>query len=285
MSADQVIEEQIENPAPEADEIEIIEAPEPEAEPEKKPFDPRTDKVDFSTPEQQEKFNYMYKQVKQSDTRNQMLTDLLTEQQKQLDELKGRFTQSDEADAEKILLSKIKFARDQGDDDAEIKATDELVKYRAEKIVSEKLNAFKGETVRAEPEVSAPEIEYVESLIGETDLSGKPVRPWLQENHPEFNNALHELGVIAQKYVNDPDSLKKSLADLDTVMKAKLSPPVKPPIQTRTPNPLQGGNLTNNKPKGTIKMTRQEIEIAKKLGLDPKRYAAKRDELNKKGTR
>src|SRR3990167_1125527 len=99
-------------------EIEVInEEKETEAESnteEKKPFDPKTDKVEFNTPEQQEKFNYMYKQTKMSDSRNQMLTDLLQKQQTRLDELEGRFKQTDSADAERILLGKIKQARDSG---------------------------------------------------------------------------------------------------------------------------------------------------------------------------
>lgn len=269
-------------------EIEVIDTPEPEVvelsddvndnpEP-KKPFDPKTDKVEFSTPEQQEKFNYMYKQTKASDSRNQMLTELLQEQQKQLDELKNRFSQTDSAEAERVLLNNIKAARDAGDDEAYDKAQLALVRYEASKIVEQKVNDPKPKTTSLQTEPSVKDAEYVSSLMSETDFEGNPVRPWLVEGHPEFNNALNELEKIAANYVGDPAVLQKSLADLDRVMRIKMTTPKNPQPQTRAPNPLQGGGLTIKTPKGTIKMTRAELEIAKKLGVDPKRYAAKRDE-------
>src|SRR3990167_4544304 len=87
------------------DSIEIIDAPEPEnveLESEAESTPEPTDKkfVEFDTPEQQEKFNDIYKQMKMSDQRNQMLTEFLMEQQKQLEEVKGRFSQTDESEAE-----------------------------------------------------------------------------------------------------------------------------------------------------------------------------------------
>lgn len=243
---------------------------------ETKSFDPKTDKVEFNTPEQQEKFNYMYKQTKMSDARNQMLTNLLTEQQKQLDEVKSRFQQTDSAAAENMLMGKIKQARDSGDDAAEFAAINALVEYKADKKISEKVNFSKPAPAMED----SPDSRYVQGLMQEVDHTGQPVRPWLNENHPEFNNALTTLESIKSKYIGDPYALPKTLAELDQLMKAKMTkePPVSQP-QSRAPNPMQGGNLTNQKQKTTIKMTRQELDIAKKLGVDPKKYAMKRDEL------
>ena len=272
-----VVEETVEIEVTDAEQETPVET-KPEA---KKPFDPKTDKVDFSTPEQQEKFNYMYKQTKMSDARNQMLTDLLQTQQKQLDELKGRFQQTDSADAERILLGKIKNARDSGDDAAEIAAFSELADFKAQKIISEKVNYQK--PVQQQPTADSPEAKYVMGLMQEVDNSGQPVRPWFNENHPEFNNALSALETIKVKYIGDPYALPKSLAELDQHMRSRMTEkPAAPSAQVRAPNPLQGGNLTNVKQKTTIKMTRQELDIAKKLGVDPKNYAAERDSRGRK---
>ena len=283
----QAVEVKSEDIAPH-EEIEIIpepeaqeEAPETEAEQEKE-FNPRTDKVDFSTPEQQEKFNYIYKQVKQSDARNQMLMDMLETATQKIGDLEGRFTQTDEADAKGILVNKIKHARSEGNDEAEISAIEELAEFLAEKKVQKVNKPAVAEVEKFAPQ-KAQETQYIQNLMTETDIRGDLVRPWLNENDPKFYNAINELEKISVKYIGDPFALQKSLADLDIVMTQKKEPPKNPPTQTRAPNPMQGGNLTNHKPKATIKLTKAELDIAKKLGVDPKRYAAKRDEIKQRG--
>lgn len=293
MTTDHQIEQPAEQPAPQTqnnapaeEEIEII-ADAPEAEQEEAPeqakqFDPRTDKVDFSTPEQQEKFNYMYKQVKQSDARNQMLTDLLQTQQRQLDALTQRNTQEDSANAEHLLTNKIIAAREAGDPVAEINAIKELGDFVAEK----KLSKVNKQEAPLSTAGDMRDAIYVQRLMLETGSDGKPTRPWLQETSPEFPNALTALETIATKYAGDPQVLQKSLAELDQYMSKKTPtpPPANHPhANSRAPNPMQGGNLTNQNPRGTIKMTRAELDIAKKLGVDPKKYAARRDALNKGG--
>lgn len=256
---------------------------EAEQEEPKKAFNPRTDKVEFTTPEQQEKFNYMYKQAKQSDARNQMLTDLLQEQQKQLDQLKARFTNTDEADAEKVLMDKIRVARNEGNDEAEFAAINALAEFKAEKKFS-KVNKPADEPAPVAPKYDPKDESYVESYMTETDENGNVMRPWLNENNPEFENVIKQLEIIAHDYIGDPAALQKSLARLDKVMADKKEPPKpKQNTQQRGPNPMAGGNLTNNNPKGTIKMTKKELEIARKLGVTPKNYAATRDRLKERG--
>lgn len=267
------------------DEIEVVEdAVEPAAEEavEQKQFDPKTDKVDFSTPEQQEKFNHVYKQMKMSDARNQMLNDMLQTQQKRLEDLEGRFKNTDAAEAEHMLLQKIKVARDSGDDAAEIAAINELTDFKVDKKLSERAKPQQAQVNYQEVQ----DTNYVASLMQETDSTGNPLRPYLYEGHPDFENSVNMLERISQKYVGDPQAVPKSLAELDHFMKAKMTNTQKPSgPPARTPNPMQGGNLTNVNKKTTIKMTKQELDIARKLGIDPKRYAAKRDEINGRGKR
>lgn len=242
-------------------------------------FDPKTDKVEFNTPEQQKKFDYIYKQTKMSDARNNMLTDLLQKQQEKLDTLEGRFKQTDSADAERMLATKIKQARDSGDDYAEIAATTEMVNFLADKKISERVNKSPQQIPQLPQD--SPEAKYVEAIINEKDTSGQSVRPWFNEQHPEFNNALSTLEEIKYKYAGDPFAIPRALAEVDQIMRARMTTqkPAMPQTPSRAPSPMQGGNLTNVKQKTTIKMTRQELEIARKLGVDPKAYAARRDTI------
>jgi hypothetical protein len=251
-----------------------------------KSFDPKKDKVDFDKPEQQEKFDYIYKQLKMSDKRNAMLTDFLEKQQQKIDDISTRFSQTDEAEAEKVLMNKIRDARDSADDAAYDKAFAELTEFRANRTIEKKIEEKVNGIYKKEAELAHKDARYVANLMEETDNDGNYIRPWLQESNPEFQNALGQLAGIAYKYQDDPDVLQKSLQELDRVMssrKTQTPPNQRTTLQARTPNPMQGTNLTNQKPKGTIKMTRAELSIAQKLGVDPKRYAARRDSEARKG--
>lgn len=256
--------------------IEVTDA-EQEAEtdpqPQAKTFDPKTDKVEFTTPEQQAKFNDQYKQTKMADARNAMLLEMNQKAIQRIEELESRFKQTDSAEAERILLGRVKAARDSGDDAAEIAALNELTDFKVDK----KLSEVKKPAAPALVEDTA-DVQYISGMIEETAPDGSQLRPWMNNDHPDQAVALAALEPIKAKYAGDPYAIPKILQELDQVMKAKMTKPVTPPApQLRAPNPLQGGNLTNVKQKTTIKMTRQELEIAKKLGVDPKRYAAERD--------
>lgn len=277
VQTDQTVTEQ-----PVEQEIEVTDAEQetpPTPKQEAKPFNPRTDRVEFTTPEQQAKFDDVYKQMKMSDARNQMQLELLQKQQAQLDELKNRNLKTDSAEAERLLVSKIKAARDSGDDFAEITATREMVEYLADKKISERVN------VQQQPQpltYESPDVKYVSDVINEVDSNGQFIRPWMHNDHPEQAVALNALETIKGRYAGDPYALPKTLADLDNFMRSRMTQQ-KPPVtsQTRAPNPMQGGNLTNNSQRPTIKMTKAEFDIAKKLGVDPKKYAARRDAINK----
>lgn len=270
------------------EEIEIVDAPSEEAEKDseivqQKTFDPKTDRVDFSTPEQEAKFNHVYKQMKMSDSRNQLLNEMLQKQQQRLDDLETRFKNTDSADAEKMLMNKIRSARDSGDDAAEISALNELVEFKADKKILENSHKVQ-QSQQSQNNYETQSANYVASLMQETDIEGKTIRPYLYEGHPDFENSISMLDNISQKYAGDPQAVPKSLAELDQFMKAKMTNKQTPSNpSSRTPNPMQGGNLTNVNKKTTIKMTRAESDMLNKLNkslppgekISPQRYAAR----------
>lgn len=280
-------------PEPETVEVEIDgeEAPPPEKteqEPEKKTFDPKKDKVEFDKPEQQARFNEVFRQLKKSDQRNEMLTGLLEKYVQTLDEIKGERTQIKEAEAEKTLMQGVLAARDAGDDEAYAVALNKLVEFnaakQAEKIFEKKVNDLSQKSISEEQQ----QAQYVTEAMEERGPDGNYLRPWLQESNPHFSTALYKMAAIAKKYAGQTDQLQKTIAELDTVMGNSMTqeePPKQQPAQTRAPNPMQGTNLTNQKPKGTIKMTRTELDLVRKLEkhsgrkIDLKKYAARRDAM------
>ena len=285
----------IDTPEPETVEIETDgeEAPSSEETPkaeEKKAFDPKRDKVEFDKPEQQARFNEVFRQLKKSDQRNEMLTGLLKEYVQVLDDFKGERAQVKAAEAEKTLMSNLIAAKESGDDEAYAAALSKLVEFNSSKHaekIEQKVNGHLQKSATDEQQNA----QYVTSLMEETDDSGNYIRPWLQEDHPQFGAALYKMAAIAKKYEGKPDQLQKTLSELDTVMGNSMTqkePTKEAPAQSRAPHPMQGSNLTNHKPKGTIKMTRTEADILKKLErhsgkkIDPKKYAARRDAMQQK---
>jgi hypothetical protein len=256
---------------------------------EKKPFNPKTDKVEFDKPEQQERFNEVFRQLKKSDQRNEMLTDFLKKQSEIIDTIRSERNQTNEVEAERAIMSRIQDARANGDDAAYDKAFSELTSYRAEKIFEKKINDLS----RKEADTAQQQADFVVRAMEERGEDGNYRRPWLQENNPDFGKALYEIQRIAKKYEGNPDILNKTLAELDQVMgntMTKKEPPKTEPVQqpqTRAPNPMQGSNLTNHKPRGTIKMTKTELSILQKLEehsgrkINKANYATRRDSLLK----
>lgn len=302
MSTEQIPEIEVTD-IPEVEAVEVQTEPsEPEEqtpEEQPKPFDPKSDKVDFTTPEQQAKFDYTFKNMKMADNRNAMLTEFLAEQQKQLDELRSfkdqyttEKTESHQAEASRVLMDKLYKARDEGDDAAYDSTLKELISFEtqsaATKIVDQKVN----EILQKHSQEDTKQAEFVAGLMNEKTETGDYKRPYLQENHPDFKTAISNLAVISMEYKNDPLVLEKSLAKLETMMSVTPMKKEEPPAQPRTPNPMQGSNLTNRKPGNTIKMTKVEQEILQKLEkgsgrkIDLKSYAARRDaELSKRRDR
>lgn len=217
--------------------------------------------VEFS-PEQQEKFNDLYKQVKMSDARNQMKDQMLEKAMAKIEELEKRFSQTDQAEAEKILKTRLQEARDEGDMDKEFKILDEIMDFRRSQKEQPK--------TKEQPKVEIPddpETRYVVGLAQETDERGQPLRPWLVETHPRYKTMLTQATIIANEMELEGKefSLPQLMKTLDERMNKKPN--------TRSPDPM-GANLTSNKNANNIKpkLSNAEKAIAAKLGMSEADY-------------
>lgn len=252
---------------------------EPNEEPEnqdKKEFDPKKDRVDFSTPEQQAKFDDVYKQMKKSDARNKMLTDLLEEVTGRLDKIENKDKQTQSAEAEKLLFDKIIEANDEGDVESLTKSIDELVKYRAENTVKAQIDEY----TKKISQNDLAQAQTVEEFMNQKDDKGDFMYPWMQEDDPRFEEFLQKSSVLgyqlSQKNPNDPNLVYKTMQKANEEMLNWEAPKQKKQPSTRTPDPMQGSNLTQQEGRNKIKMTQAELEIARRLGVDPKKYAQHR---------
>lgn len=203
--------------------------------------------------------------MKMSDARNRMLADMNNKALEKINELESRFQQTDHAEAERILTSRLKEARDAGDENKADSILKEIIKFNVDKELKEKVEKPKPVTT-----IDDPDVQAVVSFAQETDVRGNLLRPWISDNHPAHKNAMKLAGAIAIEvnadlgYVDVGEVMRR----MDDAMKSKPKP-----MQgnTRAPDPMRG-NLTNTPPKSKMKLSSQELAIAQKLGVKPEDY-------------
>lgn len=257
------VDSQVEETNNATDEVAPIGHNEP---PEEAEFDPKQ-RVDFSTPEQQKKFNDIYKQAKMSDARNKMQADMLAKAMEKINELESRFSQTDHAEAERILNARLKEARDLGDEEKADRILQEIIDFR----VDSKLKATKAEKPLPQTidQIDDPDVKAIVNYANETDVRGQPIRPWIDANHPQHANAMKIASTVALEvnsefgYVDIPEVMKR----MDNAMKPKQQTQA----NSRAPDPMRG-NLTNRPAQGKMKLSPQELAAAQKLGVKPEDY-------------
>lgn len=252
---------------------------EPKAEEEdKKEFDPKRDRVEFDTPEQQAKFNDIYKQMKNSDARNQMLTDMLEKTVERLDSMETRAKSEDSQAAEKLLLDQIMSSNEDGDVEKLTESINELTKFRTDSLKDGLKNEIVQEIVNKNDAKKTQDAQSVIDFMDRKSDSGEYLYPWMQEGHPQFNDFLSKASQVglelATTNADDPSLVYKVMERVNSEMMSWNSPEEEPKPKTRTPDPMAGSNLTQQHGRNKIKMSPIEMEISKKLGVDPKKYAA-----------
>lgn len=236
---------------------------------EKEEFDPK-ERVEFTTPEQQKKFNDVYKQMKMSDARNKMQSDMLAKAMDKLAEFESRFQQTDHAEAERILTSRLKEAREAGDEDKADKILQEIIDFR----VDSKLKPKKSETAKQD-DVSPEDLENVRTVVQyaeAADENGNLLRPWINKTHPQHKDFMKLAGAVAlqvQAELGYTD-VNEVLIRMDDAMKNKPTRS-SAPANSRGADPMRG-NLTNTPAKGKMKLSPQEMAAAQKLGVKPEDY-------------
>lgn len=226
-------------------------------------YDPKA-RVSFDTPEQQRKFNDVYKQMKMSDARNKMQTDMLAKAMEKISELESRFSQTDHAEAERILTARLKEAREVGDEDKADRILQEIIDFRVESKLRPKEKPQKVIDPMSDPNVVTV-VQYAE----EKDSNGNLIRPWLNANHPDHRKAMSIAASVAMQSHSELgyDDLEDMLRRMDDAMKPKA----KPAGNNRAPDPYRS-NLTNNPAQGKMKLSPQELAAAQKLGVSPDNY-------------
>jgi hypothetical protein len=239
------------------------------------PAKQKEDFVEINDPKVQARFNDVYKQMRKANEEKEKLENELKEFKEKVNFLHNKEEKLKEEEAENLIRQKIKEAKDVGDEDAEIRAIEELVEYKsAKKQALEEKNQQKVNNSSVERDTS-----IVKRYMEETTEEGEPMRPWLYSDHPDHRKAVGLAAELAMDYSeNDADVVAKVLNRLDDIMQDKITRQPQPKQkerqqpQQRQFDPMGRANLTTAQRPSTIKLSRAEIEVAQKLGIDPKKY-------------
>jgi len=257
----------------------VIDSPKPEI---KEPR--RSEFVKTDDPKVLERINDLYGQVKKSDARNQMII----EHNKQLEQRLSEYVEkvstlertTKDAATNKVeteLKQALRTAREENDFDRMDEIDGKLQVLRDERIKSTLIPQEKV-ALKVHPQQQQYEQQlvhnatYIEYLSQEKDGVGNPIRPYLNDWHPDNQKAVELFSSIPKEF-----AAAGKQADLKTVMEV-LDERIRGKKQAHQASVLGGDN--NDAPaRNVVKLTSQEVEIAKKMGIKPEAYAKQKQLL------
>lgn len=230
-----------------------------------------------------DKIDYLYKQRVEADKK----VDALKEHNRRLEEgvdyllrehSVGKQKQDDQeiAQAKSYLKAEIKAARDYGDLDRESELIDQLSQINAAIL-------FRDQQAKMAPEQNRPpqqkasvsqddytytadEMAYARMLMQEEDEEGNPLRPWMQQNHPDFRKALANAEAITKglRERGKEARITNIMPQLDKMMRGGAQASHAPVLGA---NP---GFLTPPAKDNSMRLNETQKKVVSRIGVDLK---------------
>jgi hypothetical protein len=235
------------------------------------------DFVEFS-PEQQKKFNSMYKQARAADENNRYLMEhskkleetVLTLSEK-LEAINSKTSLKEGHDAVTTIKAELKRAIEEGDVDKQVELNSQLADIKAEQKLKAIQPKVEPKKIEAAPQQQVdPAQQYIDYLAKEKDSSGQIIRPWLHQNDPNYERALELSKEVAQRYIDQgrtPD-IARVLYDVEMEITGEAKEPTKKQAQV-----LSGANFTRTKSNAKLNLTDEDRKVARRMGLDVERLS------------
>lgn len=250
--------------------------------------------VETDNPEVQQRINELYKKTKISEEQNSLLKDELMRMtegfetremqlQNQLRELQNRYIEDDTNKTLTDLRNQYKEAISNFEYDKAQEINEKILDFKYEA----KYNEFFNKIQQQPKQVSKPvkqefynnpnDAVEANKLVFEKNENNEFVRPWLQQNHPEFNNVVDMMAAISNKYIrkNERPSISVVMQEIDKMMGVGQN---KGNSNTTLKHaPVLSSNATLNAgSEQTIKLSDLEKSFANKMGVSEKDYARMR---------
>lgn len=255
-------------------------------------FDPK-EFVEIESPQIQKKINYLYKQVKSGGEVNAMLRHELQKltgalEQKDVNEktlarklfeIENRFNKQDEDSILSNLRNEYKTALEDGNYDAVQKINEKILDFKTEQKFNAVIANQKVAEEQAKPKTqqfySDPQdVSDASSLTSEKTEDGSLLRPWLQANHPQFQDVVDVVAAMSNKYIRKGQrpSLSSIMQEVDKMMGVKKGTSKETTLKhpaVLSSNTTIGAQSENQ----DSKLSNLERSYASKLGIDEKSYA------------
>lgn len=242
--------------------------------------------VETDDPVVQRRINELYKDSKIANESNILLKDELrriteelerreNEYQKRLSELENRNNKVDEEYTLTNLRSQYNEAIQNFDYEKAAIINEKIVDFKTE----QKLNAIIKQQKPAQKQVPSYseqdpiDVAELNILSTEKDQSGQTLRPWLQPNHPKFDEVVNATAIIADRFLRkgQKPSLSSVIREVEKIvpgLKINKAPELKhPPVLSS--NTAIGASSDNQ----ANKLTPEQKYYASKLGLSEKEYS------------
>lgn len=259
----------------------VIDAPEPE-----KKEARRSEFVKTDDPKILDRINDLYGQVKKSDAAKQMLIEhnkqieaRLIESIEKINKIE-RTTKDNASDrVEAELKASLRIAREEADFERIEQIEDKLLDLRVEKRVAEKIPAPQKEvTQKPNPQQQQYEQQlvhnahYLEFLSNEKDSTGNTIRPYLQDWHPDNQKAVDLFTTIPKEF-----AAAGKQADIKTIMQV-LDERIQGK-KAKSSTSVLGSDGADIPAKNVVRLTQEEINVAKRMGIKPEAYARQKQLL------
>lgn len=248
----------------------------------------RSEFVKTDDPKVIERINDLYGQVKKSDARNQMIIDhnrametALAEAKQEIERIKQTTQNTANEKAESQLKTQLRAAKEEGDYETVESIEEKLLDFRLEKRLSEKLPK---QEIKSDPPKITPQQQeyekriihnasYIENLANEKDPQGNLVRPYLYDWHPDNKKAVELFESIPKEFASAGKQ-----ADMQIVMQV-LDERIKG-RKSNNNTAVLGAEGNDMPARNVVRLTSQEIDTAKKMGIKPEAYARQKQLLN-----
>lgn len=226
-------------------------------------------KVEF-TPEEQQRFNRLYRQVKAQDEKLALQGQYLERLAKDKTEIERKLKEQESKDALTTVREQIRTARDNGDVEREERLRDQLITLTTEIEVAKRVPA------RAAPDavppaavppaagdpfrqLSASDKAEIARWSEAADGSGTYLRPWTKEGNARTGLATQVLAQVLADPENEGMTMGEKLNLVDEQMGTQV------PAGRRSQTPVMGANLRQAAAGGTPTITPKQAEVARKL--------------------
>jgi hypothetical protein len=256
-------------------------------------FDPKTF-VEVDSPQIQKKINYLYKQVKNKDEQAALLKDELRKLAEnlelkhqnelylanELNAIKNKFTQEYETKTLSELRNQYQEAINNYDYETATKINEKIIDFKTEQklnsIISNQINKeqpIQQKQPKAPSYQSDPQdVKDLEKLSSEKSDNGNLLRPWLNQQHPEFQDVVDLTAALANKYIRKGQrpSLSTLMKEIDSIKGVRINNSIKQPT---APAVLSGQSSVGFPTDNQVKLTNLERTFAAKMGVDEELYA------------